>query len=239
MARTPATMRPGSRRNQPAPSAADAAYRFIKEEILSNRLRPGQPLETDRFVRELGLSRTPVREAVLRLEREGFIEVRPRLGTLVSHLDLRQIQEMYQVRRLLEGAAARQAAGAADRESLAALERELRSHATGESADLRAISESGEKLHRLIVESCENRLLAGMIGSLHDHFSRFRALSLRIREKVLSSHQEHLEIIQALKGGDGDAAERLVHAHFDRAARFLLDSLLLHPNRDMRVTIRT
>ncbi len=218
-------------------SAADTAYRVIKEEILSNRLRPGQLLEIEPVCRRLGLSRTPVREAILQLEREGFVEVRPRLGTVVSHLDLRQIQEMYQVRRLLEGAAARQAAGHLDRERLHALERELRSYDTTQSPDLRAISESGQKLHRLIVESCDNRVLAAMIESLHDHFRRFRALSLEIREKVLSSHREHLQIIEALDRGDGEEAERLIHAHFDRAVRYLLDSLLAHANPDMRVTI--
>jgi len=212
-------------------SLTERAYGAIKAEIVANRLHPGEPVETDRFAQALGLSRTPVREAVLRLQREGFIEVRPRMGTFVSQLDLRQIQEMYQLRRTLEGLAARQAADFADPQRLAALERELRACGSGSDAGLKGISESGEKLHELIVESCENRLLAEMIRSLHDHFARFRSLSLRIPEKVLSSHQEHLAIIDALKRGDGDAAERLVYQHFDHAARFLLDSILARPNR--------
>jgi GntR family transcriptional regulator, rspAB operon transcriptional repressor len=210
-----------------ASSLTEIAYRRIKEEILDNHLRPGEPIETDRFVRELGLSRTPVREAVLRLEKEGFIDIRPRMGTFVSHLDLRQIQEMYQVRRTLEGLAAREAAGVAAAARLAALEKELKSYDTGPRADLEAISAAGEEVHQLILECCQNRVLAGMISSLHDHFRRFRSLSLHIREKVLSSHQEHLAILLALQRGDGEAAENLIHAHFDHAARALLDTLLL------------
>lgn len=212
-------------------SLTERAYGAIKAEIVANRLHPGEPVEIDRFARALSLSRTPVREAVLRLQREGFLDVRPRMGTFVSQLDLRQIQEMYQLRRTLEGLAARQAADFADPKRLAALERELRACDSGSDAGLKGISESGEKLHELIVESCENRLLAEMIRSLHDHFARFRSLSLRIPEKVLSSHQEHLAIIGALKRGDGDEAEKLVYRHFDHAARFLLDSILARPNR--------
>jgi len=122
-----------------------------------------------------------------------------------------------------------------DPQRLAALERELLSCDTGEGADLQAISESGHKLHRLILESCENRLLANMIDSLHDHFRRFRSLSLQIPEKALLSHNEHLEIIEALKDRDGDRAERLVHLHFDHALSYLLDGLLRHPSHNMRV----
>jgi DNA-binding GntR family transcriptional regulator len=189
------------------------------------------------FTRRLGLSRTPVREAILRLEKEGFVEIHPRLGTLVSRLDLRQIREMYQVRSLLEGAAARQVAGTIPASRIAALEEELRSYTLGENADLKAISQSGVKVHRLIVESCENRVLAGVIESLHEHFRRFRSLSLEIPAKVLSSHQDHLVILDALKRGDGEAAERLIHAHFERAVRFLLDAVVSHGPLHIPVTL--
>jgi len=218
-------------------SGADTAYRVIKEEILSCRLRPGEVLRMEPYTRRLGLSRTPVREAILRLEREGFVEIHPRLGTLVSRLDLRQIREMYQVRSLLEGAAARQVAGTIPPARIAALEEELRSYTLGEDADLKAISQSGVKVHQLIVESCENRVLARMTESLHEHFRRFRTLSLEIPAKVLSSHQDHLAILDALKRGDGEAAQRLIHRHFERAVRFLLDSVISRGALDLPVVI--
>lgn len=202
------------------------AYRAIKQEIPANRLRSGEPLPKERLIKKLGLSRTPFREAILRLDKEGFIEIKPRMGTFVSHLDLREIQEMYEVRHALEGLAARQVAGRIDPESLAKVERELRRLPAAGDADLTALSEAGQQLHRLIVDSCENKVLARFIQSLQEHFRRFRALSLAIREKVLSSHREHLAIVEALKRGDGEEAERLVHEHFDHAARYLLESLM-------------
>ncbi len=87
-------------------SAVDVAYQAIKSDILNNRLKPGEAVPVEKYVKDLSLSRTPVREATLRLERERLVEIRPRLGTFVSHLDLRDIRDMYAVRRLLEGEAA-------------------------------------------------------------------------------------------------------------------------------------
>lgn len=221
-------------------SATDQAYSAIKREILSNRLAAGEPIQVDRFVRTLKLSRTPVREAILRLEREGFIEVRPRMGTFVSHLDLQQIREMYEVRQTLEAMAARLAARHAPPDRLAALEESLLCLATEGDVNCRQLSEAGQEVHRVIVESCGNRVLAGMIASLQDHFTRFRSLSLTIPEKVLSSHREHLEIVRALRRGDAEGAEQAVRHHFQHAARYLLESLIDRPwdQGAPRVTVR-
>jgi GntR family transcriptional regulator, rspAB operon transcriptional repressor len=229
------------RKVQVSDSFTAIAYAAIKEEILTNRLRSGAPLPLERFVEELGLSRTPLREAILRLEKEGLVEVRPRMGTFVSHLDLREIQEMYEVRRELEGLAARLAAARVRPEQLAVVERELTALSLNGrgKVDYQALSEAGQALHRLIVESCGNQVLARFIRSLQDHFTRFRSLSLNIPEKIRSSHREHLQILKALKQGDGAKAEKLIHEHFDHAGRFLLESLIKQSRRgnEMRITV--
>ena len=231
--------RRGTRRHS-SESLTETAYHAIKEEIVSCRLAPGEPISIERFTGELRLSRTPVREAVLRLEKEGFIEIRPRMGTFVSHLELREIQEMYEVQRILESQAARLAAGSIPHGRLERIEIELRRYSDPADADLVAMSEAGERLHRLIVESCPNRLLAHMIESVHDHFRRFRSVSLQIREKVLSSNMEHQAIVQALKQGDGEQAGRLIDAHLEHAARFLLDTVLSRHNQGQipRITVQ-
>lgn len=220
----------GRRAAEQAPPLTEQAYRAIKREILSNALAPGAPLPVERFIREMRLSRTPVREAILRLEREGFVEVRPRLGTFVAHLDLRKIREMYHVRGVLEGAAARLAAATLDAGRIEAVEVELRSQKTSGDIDLAAISEAGQNVHRLIVDHCGSQVLADTIRSLQDHFVRFRHLSLHLPEKVLSSHQEHIAIVEALKRRSGDDAEGLVRSHFEHAAQFLMESLIQRPD---------
>jgi len=212
-------------------SRTDQAYQAIKAEILSNRLRPGEPLPIDRFVRDLELSRTPLREAVQRLEKEGFVEIRPRIGTFVSYLNLSEIQEMYQVRQALEGFAASLAAERLAPGDLAEVERALRRHPLEGEIDYKAMSEDGQRLHRLILEECGNETLAKMLRSLQDHFTRFRLLSLEIPEKILSSHREHLAILEALRERDGPRAEARVREHFENASRYLVDGLLRRPRR--------
>lgn len=207
-------------------SLTERAYRALKEEILSVRLPPGAPLPIERLVHEMQISRTPLREAIQRLEQEGLLEIRPRLGTFVAPLDLRKIREMYYVRGALEGAAARTTAALADPAHLAAIARQLHQYPVDGAVDLRGMSESGHRLHRLISEECGNETLAGMIRQLQDHFVRFRNLSLQLPEKVLASHRQHLEILAALEARDGDRAERLMREHLEQAGRFLVESLL-------------
>jgi DNA-binding GntR family transcriptional regulator len=220
-------------------SLTDVAYHTIKDEILTNKLRPGESLPLERYINDLSLSRTPLREAVLRLEKEGLVEIKPRMGTFVAHLNLREIQEIYQVRRTLEGLAARLAAERIKVESLKEVETNLLRHSLkGSKINYEAISETGQSLHRFIINSCGNSVLSRIIQSLQDHFTRFRSLSLDIPEKVLSSHQEHLKILDALKKRDGELAEKLIHEHFDNAAKYLLENLLTSSNySEVKVTI--
>jgi DNA-binding GntR family transcriptional regulator len=210
-------------------SATEQAYRAIKRGILSNKLKAGEPVPSDRFVRELGVSRTPVREAMLRLEREGLIDIRPRMGTFVSHLNVGQIREMYDVRRLLEGQAARLAAVRPSQQELARVGRELRACNPEVLGDCRRMSDAGQLLHGYIREHCGNETLTAMLRSLDDHFTRFRSLSLSMPDKIRSSHGEHLAILDALDAADPDRAERLTRSHFEHAAQFLLDSILGAP----------
>jgi len=219
-------------------SAKDRAYQAIKADILTNRLRPGDPVPVEKYVRDLRLSRTPVREATLQLQREGLIDIHPRLGTFVSYLDLRKIRDMYLVRRLLEGEAAREAATRAPVEALEQLRRDLAAFSETGELDTRGMSETGKRVHQIIVEHCGNEVLRSMILSMQDHFARFRSLSVALPEKVLSSHHEHLAIVDSLIARDGDRAAALVHEHFDHACKFLLDSLLHGPAAgDSRVTV--
>jgi DNA-binding GntR family transcriptional regulator len=219
-------------------SAMDHAYQAVKADILANLLRPGDAVPVEKYVRELRLSRTPVREATLRLQREGLIDIRPRLGTFVSYLDLRQIRDMYRVRRLLEGEAAREAALRAPEETLRALRADLAAFQEQGEIDFRGMSETGKRVHQVIVEHCGNEVLRSMILSMQDHFLRFRSLSIQLHEKILTSHHEHLAIVDCLLGRDAEEAAKGIHKHFDHASQFQLDSLLNGSSSDgLRVTI--
>jgi DNA-binding GntR family transcriptional regulator len=213
-------------------SATDLAYETLKREILDNTLAPGDAIAIDRYVRQLKVSRTPVREAILRLERERLIEIRPRMGTFVAPLDLRLIRELYGVRRLLEGEAARLAAGRIPAEALERLRMELRG-----LEGPRELFEKGQEVHLLCTQHCGNQTLRQMIASVQDHFVRFRRLSMDIPEKLLNSHREHSAILDALCQRDGEAAQQRMHEHFDHAAQYLLDSLLSRDTQGPRIMI--
>ncbi len=210
-------------------SLTDRAYQQIKEEILTNRLRPGDPLRVEHFIKSLNLSRTPLREAIQQLEKEGLVEIRPRMGSFVSHIELREIIEMYQVRAVLEGFAARLAAGRVSPDRLAGVEEQLTRQSPGDQTDYTALSNAGLALHRLIVESCGNVVLTRFVVSLQDHFRRFRAVHPQLPERVLDFHEEHLQILDALKKADGARAEHLVQRHLERAAELLVERLLGQP----------
>lgn len=210
-------------------SLTDRAYQQIKEEILCNRLQPGDPLHVEHLVRTLNLSRTPLREAIQHLEKEGLVEIRPRMGSFVSHIELRVIVEMYQVRGVLEGFAARLAAGRVDPAHLAAVEEQLSGGQANGETDYAALANAGLALHRLIVESCGNAVLTRFVVSLQDHFRRFRAVSPQLPERVLDFHQEHLQILDALKRVNGLRAEQLIRRHLERAAELLMERLLAQP----------
>ncbi|RPJ59956.1 MAG: GntR family transcriptional regulator [Acidobacteria bacterium] len=207
-------------------SLTDRAYQQIKEEILTNRLRPGDPLRVEFFVKRLKISRTPMREAIQQLEKEGLVEIRSRIGTFVSHIELREIVEMYQVRQMLEGFAARLAAGRVEPGRLAEVESQLTRLQTGENVEYAAVSKAGLELHRIIVESCGNLVLTRFVLSLQDHFRRFRSASPQLPERILEFHEDHLRILEALKRGDGPKAEQLIQQHLERAAQLLMERLL-------------
>jgi DNA-binding GntR family transcriptional regulator len=144
---------------------------------------------------------------------------------------------MYEVRMLVESYAAKLAADLVpDIAIKSVLSNLLRLNAEGDRINVKALSEAGHDLHCLIVENCGNRVLAQSILSLRDHFAHFRSLSLQIPEKVISSHAEHIRIAEALCARDGKLAEKLVQAHFDHAARSLVDSLL-KPSAESRTRL--
>jgi DNA-binding GntR family transcriptional regulator len=144
---------------------------------------------------------------------------------------------MYEVRSVLEGRAARLAATRVSADMLAPVERELKSQRTKGDIDRSGLLEAGQMLHRLIIQSCGNHVLTQMIESVQEHFARFRALALNIPEMLLVSHQEHLEILEALKQANEDLAEERVMRHFEHAGRSLLESLLRSDGARFRITV--
>lgn len=190
----------------------EQVYRKIKERIISCEMLPGSVISEDLLASEFGTSRTPIREALLRLQREHLIDIYPRQGTFVSPISLQDIYEVYQIRLLLEPRIARISCRRMDR---LVLERFLNLFST---MDMRSVSfkdwfQYDRDLHDYIVECTHNRHLIEMYRVVMDQNQRMRILAGRLPRRIESTNEEHIAIIQALLSQDEERIEQVMSAH--------------------------
>lgn len=195
-------------------SLKETAYRTIKDAIVSLRLEPGTPLVETTLAEELGISKTPVRDALQELEREGFVARIFFKGTYVTDVTMKDVREVFQLRAVLEGLAARLAAplfGDGELEQIGAHLSAAEEALAG--GDLRLCSQHGTELHQAIIRKADNGRLIPIIQNLDDHVRRFRALSDRISGRLHRSVQEHRRVLAALHDRDPEAAEQAMRDH--------------------------
>lgn len=206
----------------------DRVYDMLREAIIEmNIYDDGADLRLDErsMADQLQVSRTPLREALTRLEQEGFVEIRPRKGVFVIRKTLDEIQDMIVAWAALESMAARLAVDVASDADIRALRKHaLRHSESSASADLSEYSEANIKFHQMILEMSGCRLLASMADGLFMHMHSVRRRALEENDRATRSVVDHMSIIEALEARNADLAERLVrehtmrlHAHVRRA----------------------
>ena len=220
-----------------ATSLVDEAYQALKTAIRDNVFPPGHQAAEPEIARQLGMSRTPVHEAIIRLQEEGLVQVLPRRGVLICPVSADDIREIYDVLIAVEGmAAALLAALPADAASAAAeaLERETagmeRALEEGKLLDWAA---ADERFHRLLTERCGNRRLARVAATVRDQSHRARLLTLHLRPLPTASAAEHRRIADAIRGGKTAEAEAAARAHRVRARDALLPLLVQYGMRNL------
>ena len=214
--------------NEPARvTRVDDAYLRIKAEILSAAMPPGHQATENEIAASLEMSRTPVREALIRLEAEGLVQLRPRHGALVLPIEPDDMREIYEILTALEPeAAASLAARSPGPKELAPMER-----ATSEMVaalargDLDGWAEADERFHRMLLDLYGNRRLAGFVSQLLDQAHRARNLTMRLRDPPVESTREHRAILRALRAGDPERTRQAFRHHRERAANELLGVL--------------
>lgn len=203
------------------------AYNCLKDEILNGRIAPGfQATEPEVAVR-LGISRTPVREALVRLQSEGLVELIPRRGVRILPLSTNDMREIYELFNLLEPEAAAGLARDPDNsEILFALEQSTKQMEVAlEEGNLDAWAKADDAFHRRILAAMGNRRLSAFVNNLLDQAHRARMVTLRLREPPWRSTAEHREILAAISVGDADAVRSIYRKHRERAASELLEVL--------------
>ena len=211
-------------------SLVERAYGEIKDRILGNVYPPNlQVLEQD-LALQLGMSRTPVREALIRLQNEGLVEILPRHGMRVVPIALDDLREIYEVLTLLESRAAeRLAARKPDRAEIAPL---IAAQEAMEAAlakrDLAAWADADETFHKMLLELCGNRRLAAMASTVADQVHRARMATLRLRPLPTQSNKDHAAVVRAILKGDAKRAFETHYAHRHRAMETLTRILQEH-----------
>lgn len=208
-------------------SQADIAFHRLKGLILDGTLPAGtQMLELEAADR-LGMSRTPVREAMVRLRAEGIVEIRPRHGMRVLPVSPDDMREIYEVLTSLEATAAeRVASGGAPPRTLATLKAAVRAMDKAlEAGDLMRWAEADQTFHRKLVEACGNTRLIAAVEQLQAQAHRARLLTLWLRPKPVNSNRDHRALVQAIEAGDGRTARRVHRNHREQAGRMLVELL--------------
>lgn len=206
------------------------AYDELKRRILDNELPPGSHALEQEVAELLGMSRTPIREALIRLAQERMVEVRPRHGMRVLPMAIADLREIYDLLAGLEATAvdilARRGLHAAECAELDRLLAEMTAALAGD--DLAGWAEGDARFHRRLVEMTGNQRLIGMVESIREQSHRARMATLQLRPKPTVSNEEHAAVVGALRRRDGESAVRLHRAHRLRAGRLLIDLLEHH-----------
>jgi DNA-binding GntR family transcriptional regulator len=202
----------------PPVTRAAEAYARIRSAILDLEFAPGAPLSETLLAQAFGISRTPVREALKLLEREGLVRAFPARGTFVAELSAADVAEIYEVRILLESFAASVAAARLTDEDLASLRDSV--DAAQAAVGEQRVDEAcllDIRLHGSIVSATGNGRIKQILGQMDDQVHRIRLLASRDPERMRHTLDEHQEIVSALMARDAALADKLMRIHLSAA----------------------
>ncbi len=198
----------------------------IRDAIIKGTLKPGERLMEIQLAEELGVSRTPVREALRKLELEGFIVMVPRKGAYVADLSVKDIADVFEIRIALEGLAAALAAERITDEELELMERSLIEKGEAIVAgDLERLVQVDASFHETFYQASRNERLNAIINNLREQIQRFRSASLSYPGRNKKSLDEHHAILEALEARNVTLARQLAQEHIENAENVLIETL--------------
>lgn len=202
----------------------DIVFEHLRTAIITGALKPGERLMEVQLAEDMGVSRTPVREAIRKLELEGLVSMVARRGAYVSDLSIRDIAETFEVRAALESLAAGLAAERIVPEELEKLERVLVEIGTCELGDdIERMVLLDEEFHALLFAATRNSKLSQIIGNLREQIARFRRSSLSTPGRIKAVFHEHKSIVEAISDRNSALAQALAKEHIENAEHSLMD----------------
>ena len=206
----------------------EVVFLTLRKAILKGELQPGERLMEIALANRLGVSRTPVREAIRMLEHEGLVVMKPRRGAQVAKITEQELNDVLEVRKSLEMLAANKACERMTEEDMKAMRdagAEFRKLALNPNCDLTALTEADVAFHDTIYRGTQNRRLNQILANLREQMYRFRFEYLKdasIRESLVSEHEE---IMKAVAGRDGELAADLIGEHIDNQQKVIHASI--------------
>ncbi len=204
----------------------EIVFETLREAIIQGRLKPGERLMEIQLAEEMGVSRTPVREAIRKLELEGFVVMVPRKGAYVASFSVKDIVDVFEIRAALEGLAAGLAAERATEEELEEMERAvLQTHEVSNGHDLNELVEKDTAFHELIYKASRNQRLVQIITHLKEQIQHFRTTSLAVPGRGKHAVEEHKGIVEAISQRNIELASSLAREHVENAEQLFLSAV--------------
>ena len=215
--------------NQPLP-LAKIAYKALRESIQNGLLKPGEVYNEMAFAKELGISRTPVREALLELSAHGLITFPPRKGVIVNHYTRQDVEEIFELRKAIELAAIEKVAKASPPCDPHRIEKTLKDQKIAfKKKDFLAFLEADREFHTAFSELTNNQRFVAIVENIRDmiHIMSIQALMLEGRsEKVIAEHEK---VLEAIKEGDPELARKTLEYHLDQSKKAVLEQQSFEP----------
>jgi len=198
-------------------------YEALKRKIISNSLKPGEPLNEGILSKEMKISKTPVREALQRLERDGFVENVPGRGCFVSRISFQDVKELFETREILECGVIKRAVLRGDPEKIEGVRKKFESLENNGEKNPTSQFKAGDRIHAYLFESFGNNRLNEIYRRLLEHVERMRIYFFTQAHEKRSerSYKEHLEILDALASRDPERAEEAMRIHLRNSIDFL------------------
>lgn len=201
----------------------DIVFETLREAIINQTLKPGERLMEIQLAEEMGVSRTPVREAIRKLELEGLVVMVPHKGAYVAGISMKDIHEVYELRSALEALAASLAAVRITDEELEEMERQMvREAKETEENNLQGIVSIDTTFHDLLYQAAHNQRLVQFINILQEQLQRFRAATLSRPGRSKYALEEHKKIVEALANKDAKLAAKLATEHIENAENAMI-----------------
>ncbi|WP_227763956.1 GntR family transcriptional regulator [Zhaonella formicivorans] len=204
----------------------EIVFETMREAIISGQLKPGERLMEVQLAEEMGVSRTPVREAIRKLELEGFVVMVPRKGAYVADISTKDIADVFEIRAALEALAAGLAAERITDEELEELQRILvKVSKSAESHDLENLIQVDTEFHDVLYKASRNERLVQIISNLREQIQRFRSTTLAAPGRMKDALEEHKKIVDAISERNVALAAQLAQEHIENAENSMLEAI--------------